>query len=83
MRSEVKRKRPRSVVESEHPLLLRFFASSPLRFFVSAHFSSILYFSDSFKKIKVLTREVRLTGVIKQYYVCLTDIARDKKCGCR
>jgi len=30
------------------------------------------------KKIEVLTREVRLTGVNDQDYVCLTDIARYK-----
>ena len=30
------------------------------------------------KKIEVLSREVRLTGVNDQDYVCLTDIARYK-----
>ena len=31
------------------------------------------------KKIEVLSREVRLTGVNDQDYVCLTDIARYKE----
>ena len=30
------------------------------------------------KKIEVLAREIRLTGVNDQDYVCLTDIARYK-----
>jgi hypothetical protein len=30
------------------------------------------------RKIEVLSREVRLTGVIDQDYVWLTDIARDR-----
>jgi hypothetical protein len=30
------------------------------------------------KKIQVLSREVRITGVNEQDYICLTDIARYK-----